>query len=89
MTNSIIQTRSAHYLLSSKQEEQDQNYRVTLGADDFIGKPFSKHLLTLRVKSVLRRHEVKAIDPERQIEVGALSIDVSRHLVTWYEKAFN
>ena len=69
--------------LSSKQEEQDQIIGFTLGADDFIGKPFSKHLLTLRVKSVLRRHEVKAIDPERHIEVGALAIDVSRHLVTW------
>ena len=42
--------------LSSKQEEQDQIIGFTLGADDFVGKPFSKHLLLFRIKSVLKRY---------------------------------
>ena len=69
--------------LSSKQEEQDQIIGFTLGADDFIGKPFSKHLLTLRVKSVLRRHEAVAPALAEKIDVGPLSIDTTRHLVSW------
>ena len=69
--------------LSSKQEEQDQIIGFTLGADDFIGKPFSKHLLTLRVKSVLRRHEAVAPALAEKIDIGPLSIDTTRHLVSW------
>ena len=44
--------------LSSKNEEQDELIGFTLGADDYITKPFSKHLLLARVTAVLRRHEV-------------------------------
>ena len=44
--------------LSSKAEEQDQIIGFTLGADDYITKPFSKHLLLFRVAAVLRRHTV-------------------------------
>ena len=39
--------------LSSKTEEQDQIIGFTLGVDDFVTKPFSKHLLLFRIKSCL------------------------------------
>ena len=68
--------------LSSKQEEQDQIIGFTLGADDFVGKPFSKHLLIFRIKSVLRRYQVKD-EVSQPIEVGDLLIDKERHLVSW------
>jgi two-component system, OmpR family, response regulator ChvI len=42
--------------LSSKADEQDQIIGFTLGADDYITKPFSQHLLLMRVAAVLRRH---------------------------------
>ena len=35
--------------LSSKADEQDQIIGFTLGADDYITKPFSQHLLLMRV----------------------------------------
>ena len=71
--------------LSSKQEEQDQIIGFTLGADDFVGKPFSKHLLIFRIKSVLRRYQIKDKAAQKPIEVGDLLIDKERHLVSWKE----
>ena len=72
--------------LSSKQEEQDQIIGFTLGADDFVGKPFSKHLLLFRIKSVLKRHTPSTISKVKPIEVSHLSIDKERHLVKWREE---
>ncbi len=69
--------------LSSKSEEQDQIIGFTLGADDFISKPFSKHLLLFRIKSVLKRHTKEIIQTVKPIEFDKLSIDRDRHLVSW------
>ncbi len=69
--------------LSSKSDEQDQIIGFTLGADDFVTKPFSKHLLLFRIKSVLKRHTKDNNSPKETIEVGALSIDRERHRVSW------
>ena len=74
--------------LSSKAEEQDQIIGFTLGADDYITKPFSKHLLLFRVAAVLRRHRVgPATDVDARVSTGELTIDQDRHLVTWAHKA--
>ena len=70
-------------LLSSKNEDADQLVGFSLGADDYIGKPFTKQLLIFRVKSVLRRHTPAQSVIEKPIEVGDLIIDRERHLVTW------
>ena len=72
--------------LSSKQEEQDQIIGFTLGADDFVGKPFSKHLLLFRIKSVLKRHTPDIAITLKPIEVSELVIDRERHLVKWREE---
>ena len=69
--------------LSSKSEEQDQIIGFTLGADDFVSKPFSKHLLLFRIKSVLKRHTKEIIQTVKPIELDKLSIDRDRHLVSW------
>ena len=74
--------------LSSKAEEQDQIIGFTLGADDYITKPFSKHLLLFRVAAVLRRHRVGPVtDADARVSTGELTIDQDRHLVTWAHKA--
>ena len=69
--------------LSSKTEEQDQIIGFTLGVDDFVTKPFSKHLLLFRIKSVLKRYSANTEKASKPIEVGELKIDRERHLVTW------
>ncbi len=74
--------------LSSKVEEQDQIIGFTLGADDYITKPFSKHLLLFHVAAVLRRHTVgTGVNLDARVCSGALTIDQDRHLVTWANTA--
>src|ERR1700682_2897097 len=41
--------------LTSKDEEADEEVGLSLGADDYIKKPFSQRLLLQRVRAVLRR----------------------------------
>ena len=74
--------------LSSKADEQDQIIGFTLGADDYITKPFSKHLLLFRVAAVLRRHKPNdGIDS--LVTAGDLTIDQDRHLVKWKDTAID
>jgi two-component system response regulator ChvI len=74
--------------LSSKAEEQDQIIGFTLGADDYVTKPFSKHLLLMRVAAVLKRHRSETVsDTFDLVTAGSLVIDQDRHLVTWNEEA--
>ena len=84
----LQETRSIHpdlpvIFLSSKTEEQDQIIGFTLGVDDFVTKPFSKHLLLFRIKSVLKRYSANTEKVSKPIEVGELKIDRERLLVTW------
>ncbi|MDC0922020.1 response regulator transcription factor, partial [bacterium] len=74
--------------LSSKADEQDQIIGFTLGADDYVTKPFSKHLLLMRVSAVLRRHQNENVSNEAGlVTTGPLIIDQDRHLVTWNGEA--
>ena len=40
---------------TAKTSEQDKIYGLSMGADDFIAKPFSPRELVLRVNNILRR----------------------------------
>ena len=75
--------------LSSKSDEQDQIIGFTLGADDFVAKPFSKHLLLFRIKSVLKRHTTEISSAHKPIIINDLQIDIDRHLVTWKDQIVN
>ena len=75
--------------LSSKSDEQDQIIGFTLGADDFVAKPFSKHLLLFRIKSVLKRHTIEIPSAHKPIIINDLEIDIDRHLVTWKSQIVN
>lgn len=44
-------------MLTARGDENDRVVGLELGADDYVGKPFSPRELTARVKSVLRRAE--------------------------------
>lgn len=61
---------------TAKTSDQDKIYGLSLGADDFIAKPFSPRELVLRVKNILRRlHRGGEIE---QIELGDL---VMNHVI--------
>ncbi|CAN5174652.1 response regulator transcription factor [soil metagenome] len=76
-------------LLTSKTDEPDEALGLTLGADDYIAKPFSQRLLIARIKAILRRAEMARKDAEPTSEEpeplmrGALAMDTARHKVLW------
>ena len=72
--------------LTSKDDEIDEVLGLRMGADDYIKKPFSQHLLIERIRAVLRRHEIATAGTEETGEVmrrGDLTLDSARHLCTW------
>jgi len=76
--------------LTSKDDEIDEALGLAMGADDYIGKPFSQRLLLERIRAVLRRAAARAettdtpAEPPRPPVVrGRLNMDPARHKVTW------
>ena len=72
--------------LTSKDEEIDEVLGLTLGADDYVKKPFSQRLLLERVKAVLRRAAAAPSDANEEAQVlrrGDLVLDPARHACTW------
>lgn len=71
-------------MLTARAEEIDKIIGLTVGADDYLTKPFSPGELVARVKAMLRRPRRAmpdaADDPPTQ-QVGNLTIDRSRHEV--------
>lgn len=61
-------------MLTAKSSEQDIIAGLTLGADDYIAKPFSVRELVLRVQAVLKRSANTAA-PLAVIELGGRRID--------------
>ncbi len=60
--------------LSAKNEEIDVVVGLELGADDFIRKPFGKHELLARVRTVLRRHQRKTARQTQSFRMGPLEV---------------
>ena len=73
--------------LTSKDEEIDEVLGLTMGADDYVKKPFSQRLLLERVKAVLRRRSAgptPTVEEEKQIiRRGELTLDPMRHACNW------
>jgi DNA-binding response OmpR family regulator len=70
-------------MLTAKSEETDVVVGLTLGADDYVTKPFSMKVLLARVGSVLRRAETGqgAAGEGGLLRAGPLSIDTLKHEV--------
>ena len=69
-------------LLTARREEADRIKGLSLGADDYLTKPFSPQELTLRVQALLRRLGSPAITAGSTLNAGTISIDRSSHRVT-------
>jgi len=74
--------------LTSKDEEIDEMLGLKMGADDYIGKPFSQRLLIERIRAVLRRTRgaksgAEDDDAQDAMVRGKLTLDPARHMVTW------
>lgn len=66
-------------MLTAKAEESDQLIGFSLGADDYVTKPFSVKVLLERIK-VLCRRDVEPVD-DLQLESQGVEIDTVRHHV--------
>ncbi|WP_455791742.1 response regulator transcription factor [Clostridium butyricum] len=83
----IIEIRKKYTMpvifLTAKSQEIDMINGLTLGADDYISKPFSSLELIARVKAQLRRYTIlNSNSDEKIIRVGDLILNTEMHEVT-------
>ncbi|MGK2879997.1 MAG: response regulator transcription factor [Mycobacterium sp.] len=69
-------------MLTALGSEADRVVGLELGADDYVGKPFSPRELALRVDSVLRRTSGPATRGTASVRDGDLVIDSTQHSAT-------
>jgi two-component system, OmpR family, KDP operon response regulator KdpE len=69
-------------MLTVRADEEERIKGLDLGADDYVGKPFSPRELVSRINAVLRRISISAHDEELPLKIDDyLSIDFRRHEV--------
>jgi DNA-binding response OmpR family regulator len=68
-------------LLTARADEVDKLVGLSVGADDYLTKPFSPRELVARVKAVLRRGAARSVPPVDRLEFNGLVIDVDRREV--------
>lgn len=67
-------------MLTAKADELDQLLGLSIGADDYVTKPFSTKVLLARIQAVLRRAEQAPASDER-VRLGTVEIDPRTHEV--------
>lgn len=68
-------------VLTSRVTEVDEIMSMTMGADDFVSKPYSARVLVARIQALLRRVQPSQ-DASRTLEHKGLAIDLSRSCAT-------
>lgn len=68
-------------VLTSRVTEVDEIMSMTMGADDFVSKPYSARVLVARIQALLRRAQPSQ-DASRTLEHKGLAIDLSRSCAT-------
>jgi two-component system phosphate regulon response regulator PhoB len=69
-------------MLTARRDEPDRIRGLSIGADDYLTKPFSPQELVLRVTAILRRVGASATSPLDVIQLGPVRIDRAAHRVT-------
>jgi two-component system, OmpR family, phosphate regulon response regulator PhoB len=69
-------------MLTARREEPDRVQGLSLGADDYLVKPFSPQELVLRVRNILRRTRAKPSEKRNVLHIGVVEIDKDAHVVT-------
>jgi len=71
-------------MLTAKVEEEDKIRGLSIGADDYVTKPFSPRELVARVRAILRRVKAER-EPQRDLisfDNGKVRIDVAKQEVS-------
>ena len=69
-------------MLTARREEADRIRGLSLGADDYLTKPFSPQELVLRVGAILRRLSAGGAGPADILSIGSITIDREEHRVS-------
>jgi two-component system, OmpR family, response regulator len=68
-------------MLTGKVEPIDKVVGLEVGADDYVTKPFDRHELIARIRSILRRSRLQnqiAVDSQRVIRFAGWAVDLAR-----------
>ena len=68
-------------MLTARREEPDRIHGLSLGADDYLTKPFSPQELVLRVGAILRRMSAAGSGGGDILTIGPIRIDRAAHRV--------
>ena len=69
-------------MLTAKGESEDMVKGLSVGADDYINKPFSPPELIARIKAVLRRCRPMEDEDAQKLQMGELIMDTKSHRVS-------
>lgn len=67
-------------MVTSRSSEVDEVLSMTMGADDFVTKPYSAHVLAARIEALLRRVQGSRSRPV--VEHDGLSLDIEASSAT-------
>jgi two-component system OmpR family response regulator len=73
-------------MLSARGDQADVTRGLTLGADDYVTKPFGLEELVLRVRAILRRANFTEATPT-VLACGPIALDEDSHSVTFNSEA--
>ena len=68
-------------MLTAKGESSDIVKGLSVGADDYVNKPFSPPELVARINAILRRCQ-SDVDDDQTIEIADVVLDMASHRVT-------
>jgi two-component system, OmpR family, phosphate regulon response regulator PhoB len=68
-------------MVTAKAEESDELVGFSLGADDYVTKPFSVKVLLERIKALRRRRQTEGVTDEVTSKLGVI-VDRRRHQAT-------
>ena len=69
-------------MLTAREEEIDRVTGLSLGADDYVVKPFSPRELVARIKAILRRARPLTIKGGEELTCSGLTIELEKHKVS-------
>lgn len=73
-------------MLSARGDRADVTRGLTLGADDYVTKPFGLEELVLRIKAILRRSQFSE-NVQETLTLGPITLDAKSHQVTFNGEA--
>ena len=75
-------------MLSARGDRADITRGLTLGADDYVTKPFGLEELVLRIKAILRRSQFNS-ETSTTLTHGPITLDANTHQVTFNDEVID